>query len=66
MKEIEEQILARKDELNTAAPKKKKKEEAAADPAEKSAAEVSEEAASNEDVLANFDEEFDEFTPAEE
>lgn len=66
MKEIEEQILARKDELNTAAPKKKKKEEAAADPAEKSAAEVSEEAASDEDVLANFDEEFDEFTPAEE
>ncbi len=66
MKEIEEQILARKDELNTAAPKKKKKEEAAADPAEKPAAEVSEEAASNEDVLANFDEEFDEFTPAEE
>ena len=66
MKEIEEQILARKDELNTAAPKKKKKEEAAADPAEKSAAEVSEEAASSEDVLANFDEEFDEFTPAEE
>ena len=66
MKEIEEQILARKDELNTAAPKNKKKEEAAADPAEKSAAEVSEEAASNEDVLANFDEEFDEFTPAEE
>ena len=63
MKEIEEQILARKDELNAAAPKKGKKTEAPA--AEKSEAEGSEEAAS-EDVLANFDENFEEFTPAEE
>ncbi len=64
MKEIEEQILARKDELNAAAPKKGKKDEAPA-AAEKPAAEGGEEA-SNEDVLANFDEDFDEFTPAEE
>ena len=63
MKEIEEQILARKDELNAAAPKKGKKTEAPA--AEKSEAEGGEETAS-EDVLANFDEDFDEFTPAEE
>ncbi|MCR5600469.1 MAG: recombinase RecA [Ruminococcus sp.] len=62
MKEIEEQILAHKDELKAAAPKKSKKEEA---PAEKTAAENSGEAES-EDVLASFDEDFDEFTPAEE
>ena len=64
MKEIEEQILARKDELNAAAPKKGKKDEAPA-AAAKPAAEGGEET-SNEDVLANFDEDFDEFTPAEE
>ena len=64
MKEIEEQILARKDELN-ASPAKKSK------PAEKAA--VSEDTASeggapenDEDVLASFDENFEEFTPAEE
>lgn len=62
MKEIEEQILARKDELNAAPKKKSKKDEA---PAVKPETEGSEEAAS-EDVLANFDEDFDEFTPAEE
>ncbi|WP_294410066.1 recombinase RecA [uncultured Ruminococcus sp.] len=64
MKEIEEQILARKDELN-AAPAKKSK------PAEKAA--VSEETSAeggasetDDDVLASFDEDFEEFTPAEE
>ena len=60
MKEIEEQILARKDELNSAAPKKKAAEKPAAD------AEKPETGASEEDVLASFDENFEEFTPAEE
>ena len=65
MKEIEEQILARKDELMASASAKKSK------PAEKAA--VSEDTASeggapetDDDVLANFDENFEEFTPAEE
>ena len=64
MKEIEEQILAHKDELN-AAPAKKSK------PAEKAA--VSEDSTAeggapetDDDVLASFDEDFEEFTPAEE
>ena len=64
MKEIEEQILAHKDELN-AAPAKKSK------PAEKAA--VSEDSSAeggapetDDDVLASFDEDFEEFTPAEE
>ena len=64
MKEIEEQILARKDELNAAAPKKDKKAKEDAPAAE--AKSESGEAAENEDVLANFDEDFEEFTPAEE
>ena len=63
MKEIEEQILARKDELNSAAPKKSK-------PAEKPAADTekpeAEGGASEDVVLASFDENFEEFTPAEE
>ena len=63
MKEIEEQILARKDELNASVAKKSKP--AAAPAAEKPAAE-SGEGASDEDVLASFDENFEEFTPAEE
>ncbi|WP_080693267.1 recombinase RecA [Ruminococcus flavefaciens] len=64
MKEIEEQILAHKDELN-AAPAKKSK------PAEKAA--ISEDSSAeggapetDDDVLASFDEDFEEFTPAEE
>ena len=65
MKEIEEQILARKDELNAAAPKKDKKAKDDA-PAAAEAKSESGEAAENEDVLANFDEDFEEFTPAEE
>ncbi|WP_024861057.1 recombinase RecA [Ruminococcus flavefaciens] len=64
MKEIEEQILARKDELN-AAPAKKSKPAAAAAADEKPAADGGE-GASDEDVLASFDENFEEFTPAEE
>ena len=63
MKEIEEQILARKDELNSAAPKKSKPAEKPAADAEKPEAEGG---ASEEDVLASFDENFEEFTPAEE
>ncbi|WP_297958599.1 recombinase RecA [uncultured Ruminococcus sp.] len=63
MKEIEEQILARRDELAEAAPKKGKKDKAAAAPA---AAEAGGGEAENEDVLASFDENFEEFTPAEE
>ena len=65
MKEIEEQILARKDELNATAPKKDKKAKEDA-PAAAEAKSESGEAAENEDVLANFDEDFEEFTPAEE
>ena len=61
MKEIEEQILARKDELNAAAPKKSRPAAAAEKPAADSEA-----GASGEDVLASFDENFEEFTPAEE
>jgi recombination protein RecA len=64
MKEIEEQILARKDELN-ASPAKKSKPAAAAASDEKPAADGGE-GASDEDVLASFDENFEEFTPAEE
>ena len=63
MKEIEEQILARKDELNASVAKKSK-------PASTMAVEKPTEdggaGASEEDVLASFDENFEEFTPAEE
>ena len=65
MKEIEEQIIARKDELKAAAPKKSKAPEKAVSAAEISSEEGGE-SASDEDVLANFDENFEEFTPAEE
>ena len=63
MKEIEEQILARKDELNASAVKKSKP---AAAPAAEKPAEEGGAGASEEDVLASFDENFEEFTPAEE
>ena len=62
MKEIEEQILAHKDELDNAAPKKSSKAGAEAEAPKAEGGE----AAANEDVLANFDEDFEEFTPAEE
>lgn len=62
MKEIEEQILAHKDELDNAAPKKSSKAAAEADTSKAEGAE----AVDSEDVLANFDEDFEEFTPAEE
>ena len=64
MKEIEEQILARKDELNAASPKKSKPAVKAA-VSEDTSAEGGE-GASEDDVLASYDENFEEFTPAEE
>ncbi|NLT10441.1 MAG: recombinase RecA [Ruminococcus sp.] len=63
MKEIEEQILARKDELNNspAKPDKKDKKSADTDTAEEAAPK-----SSADDILADIDEDFEEFTPAEE
>jgi len=58
MKEIEDKILARKDELAAAA---KPEKAAAAKPAKSEGA-----AEDNSDILANIDEDFEEFTPAEE
>ncbi|MBQ6168971.1 MAG: recombinase RecA [Ruminococcus sp.] len=66
MKEIEEQILARKDELKAAAPKKGKKDADSAAPAAAAEKSSAEDGGANDDVLANFDENFEEFTPAEE
>ena len=66
MKEIEEQILARKDELKAAAPKKGKKDAESAAPAAAAEKSSAEDGGANDDVLANFDENFEEFTPAEE
>ena len=63
MKEIEEQILARKDELGASVVKKSKP---AAAPAVDNSTEEGSAGASEEDVLASFDENFEEFTPAEE
>ena len=66
MKEIEEQILARKDELKeSVAPKAKKgKKDCAEDaPAEENTAPQND---SSDDILADIDEDFEEFTPAEE
>lgn len=62
MKEIEEQILARKDELKAAASPKSRPATAA--PAEKPETESG--SASDDDILASFDDNFEEFTPAEE
>lgn len=68
MKEIEEQILARKDELTAAASKKSKKSKAkgeeAGDVAPEEAAETA--VSDNDDILADIDEDFEEFTPADE
>ncbi len=69
MKEIEEQILARKDELHTKSSKEKKN----AKNGEGEAAESTDSASESQiipesetDILANIDEDFEEFTPAEE
>lgn len=63
MKEIEEQILARKDELTdnaTAAPKAERKG------AEDAPDEAKAQSSDSDDILADIDEDFEEFTPAEE
>ena len=64
MKEIEEQILARKDELANVAPKADKKSKKEDSSLESSDAPVSE--SQTDDILADIDEDFEEFTPAEE
>ena len=61
MKEIEEKILARKDELAAATSAKPDKKTAA-----KSEDKAEAPAEDNSDILANIDEDFEEFTPAEE
>lgn len=69
MKEIEEQILARKDELHTKPSKEKKNAkngEGEAAEATDSASESQIAPESETDILANIDEDFEEFTPAEE
>lgn len=63
MQEIEEKILARKDEIVNSAPAKSEKKGKAAE----AAAEAKDsESSDNSDILANIDEDFEEFTPAEE
>lgn len=79
MKEIEEQIIARKDELVTAEPPKKgkkgKKGAEAEDTAPDSAEEIIDDdnsssddtsGYSEDDILADIEEDFEEFTPADE
>ena len=68
MKEIEEQILARKDEIMESASSKKadKKSKAADAAAEAVSGGESAAPSDNSDILANIDEDFEEFTPAEE
>lgn len=74
MKEIEEQILARKDELNSAPPKKDKKGKSKGDEEESySDTDIQDSesyddsgAMDTDDILANIDEDFEEFTPADE
>ena len=68
MKEIEEQILARKDEIMESASSKKadKKSKAADAAAEAASGGESAVPSDNSDILANIDEDFEEFTPAEE
>jgi recombination protein RecA len=61
MKEIEEQILARRDELTSAPAKPGSKVKPEAAPAASASG-----ADENEDILANIDEDFEEFTPADE
>ncbi len=69
MKEIEEQILARKDELHTKPSKEKKNAKNGEGEAAESTDNASESQITPEsetDILANIDEDFEEFTPAEE
>ena len=69
MKEIEDQILARKDELHTKPSKEKKNAKNGEGEAAESTDSASESQIAPEsetDILANIDEDFEEFTPAEE
>ncbi len=69
MKEIEEQILARKDELHTKPSKEKKNAKNGEGETAESTDSASESQIAPEsetDILANIDEDFEEFTPAEE
>ena len=69
MKEIEEQILARKDELHTKPSKEKKNAKNGEGESAESTDSASESQIAPEsetDILANIDEDFEEFTPAEE
>ncbi len=66
MKEIEEQILARKDELNNSAAKPDKKEKKSGSEETDSSSEDIRTKPSSDDILADIDEDFEEFTPAEE
>ncbi|MCM1269581.1 MAG: recombinase RecA [Ruminococcus flavefaciens] len=76
MKEIEEQILARKDELQDIAPKKEKKGKKSGKNSESEfsddysdSSETSEEngaSMDSSDILADIEEDFEEFTPVEE
>ncbi len=66
MKEIEDQIIARKDEIDTTA-KAKKASSDEEKPAVVNVKGADDSAAdSNDDLLANIDEDFEEFTPADE
>ncbi len=77
MKEIEEQIIARKDELKSDPPKKTKKGKKSAAEEEQTAEEQYIDAdtgeymdggsdSMNEDILADIEDDFEEFTPADE
>lgn len=69
MKEIEEQILRHKEELMNAPKKSGKKDSKSADADAAKPADSGEKAVSadvSDDILANIDEDFEEFTPAEE
>ena len=69
MKEIEEQILRHKEELMNAPKKSGKKDSKSADADAAKSADSGEKAVSadvSDDILANIDEDFEEFTPAEE
>ena len=74
MKEIEEQILARKDELKSDPPKKTKKGKKGAAEEEQTTEEQyidaeymdGDSGSMSEDILADIEDDFEEFTPADE
>ena len=66
MKEIEEQILARKDEIDTTANAESKSPDNKTEAAPVNPAGAVGGADNSDDLLANIDEDFEEFTPAEE